>query len=570
MSRSQLALIYKYLKPLGWRIVVLAIFLMGTVILQLLMPQIIRDFLNAVQFEGSIVSLNNAVILYIGVVLLNQIIYAVATYLSEDIGWATTNMMRADLMLHCISSDMPFHKQHSSGEMIERIDGDILALSNFFSRFVIQIVGNIILLLLIIAVLLWENVLIGAVLITYIVVTLFYLLRLKGFSVPYFRKSREVIADAVSRWEAWLTATEDIRGIDGVEHVHKQNDAILVELLRRGRMANVMFRAFIGSVVGLVSLGSLAIFLTGTYLFSIEVFTIGDIYLALAYVHISSINVRNITDQMSDLQRATASLDRINLLYAETPAIVDGDQILTIQPGELRFEGVSFGYRPDNTILHDVSFSVKTGETMGIVGRTGSGKTTISRLMFRFYDPQEGSVVLDNINIRDLQVNNLRQQVGYIPQEVQLFHGKLRDNFTFFDTSIHDSDIYAALEEIELITWFNSLEEGLDTSIDGNNRFSAGEAQLIAFVRILLKNPAVVVLDEASARIDPVTEHRLQKSYDKLFKNRIGIIIAHRLATIRDVDKILMLDNGKVMEYGWYSDLSTDETSRFYDLLQNG
>lgn len=206
---------------------------------------------------------------------------------------------------------------------------------------------------------------------------------------------------------------------------------------------------------------------------------------------------------------------------------------------------------------------------MGIVGRTGSGKTTISRLIFRFYDPQQGRVLLDNVNIQDLQVSDLREQVGYIPQEVQLFHGRLRDNFTFFDDTIQDSDIYAALDELDLMDWFNSLQDGLDTFIEGSNRFSAGEAQLIAFVRILLKDPAIIVLDEASARIDPVTEHRLQRSYAKLFVGRMGVIIAHRLATLRDVDKLLVLDRGRILEYGAYDDLSRDETSQFYDLLQN-
>jgi ABC-type multidrug transport system fused ATPase/permease subunit len=187
--------------------------------------------------------------------------------------------------------------------------------------------------------------------------------------------------------------------------------------------------------------------------------------------------------------------------------------------------------------------------------------------MFRFYDPQDGAIFLDDINIRDLPVRQLRQHIGFIPQDVQLFHGKLRDNLTLFKTEILDEDIFRALKQLELMEWYETLPDGLETYIEGNQRLSAGEAQLITSVRIFLQHPAIIILDEASARIDPITEYRLKRAYDTLLKGRIAIIIAHRLETLENTHKILLLNQGRVQEYGLYHQLASDSQSQFYALL---
>lgn len=567
MSIGNLKLIVHYLRPQWRKSAFLACFLLGTIALQLVMPQIIRQFIDSLRSETDLNALALMALLYMSVVFLNQLVYAAATYLSEDVGWTATNVMRADLMLHCLSLDLPFHKRHSPGEMIERIDGDITALSNFFSKFVIQIVGNSILLALIVILLFFEDPLIGLVLLGYVILTLLYLLRLKGVSTPFFRRSREVVSEAASQWEAWLSATEDIRGVDATAYILRRNADMLTRILQRGRAATLMFRTFVGSVVALFSLGNLVVFIAGAYLLTQGQMTIGGIYLALSYVSVLSVNLRNITDQLGDLQRATASLDRIHDLYAQNSLITDGTQTLTHAPTRLRFENVTFGYEADSPILNAISFDLGPGESLGLVGRTGSGKTTISRLMFRFYDPQEGAIYLDDINIRDLPVRQLRQHIGFIPQDVQLFHGKLRDNLTLFNTEIQDEDIFRALKELELMDWYETLPNGLETYIEGNQRLSAGEAQLITSVRIFLQHPAIIVLDEASARIDPITEYRLKRAYDNLLKGRIAILIAHRLETLENAHKILLLNQGRVQEYGLYQQVANDPKSQFYALL---
>jgi ATP-binding cassette subfamily B protein len=205
------------------------------------------------------------------------------------------------------------------------------------------------------------------------------------------------------------------------------------------------------------------------------------------------------------------------------------------------------------------------------LGRTGSGKTTLARLIFRLYDPKAGRIEFNGADLRDLHLETLRRSIAIVTQDVQLFRATVRDNLTFFDRSIPDEKILATLEELELGDWYRSLPKGLDTPLDtGNRSLSAGEGQLLAFTRVFLRNPGLVILDEASSRLDPATEQRIEHAIDKLLQNRTAIIIAHRLGTVRRADEIMILEGGSVSEYGNRKQLAADPNSRFYQLLQTG
>ena len=222
-------------------------------------------------------------------------------------------------------------------------------------------------------------------------------------------------------------------------------------------------------------------------------------------------------------------------------------------------------------MLQDVSFCLKPGTVLGLLGRTGSGKTTLIRLLFRFYDPIQGTIRLNNIDISTIRLEDLRKHVGLVTQDVQLLRATIRDNLTFFDSSIGDKQILEAIDELGLTDWYASLPKGLDTELSsGGGGVSAGEAQLLAFIRVLLKDSRVIILDEASARLDLVTETLIERATQRLFQNRTGVIIAHRLRTIRQVDEIIVLENGRVLEHGLRPVLEKDQDSRFYRLLQVG
>jgi ABC-type multidrug transport system fused ATPase/permease subunit len=226
-------------------------------------------------------------------------------------------------------------------------------------------------------------------------------------------------------------------------------------------------------------------------------------------------------------------------------------------------------------VLQDVSFGLKPGTILGLLGRTGSGKTTLTRLIFRLYDPDKGAICLgqdgDSVDVRDVPLLNLRQRVGMVTQNIQLFHATVRDNLTFFDESIPDAKIEGVIEDLGLGEWFASLPDGLDTELEsGGGGLSAGEQQLLAFTRIFMHDPGLVILDEASSRLDPATERLIERAVDRLVQQRTAIIVAHRLGTVQRADEIMILEGGQVLEYGSRLDLAADTRSRFYRLMQTG
>jgi ABC-type multidrug transport system fused ATPase/permease subunit len=205
-----------------------------------------------------------------------------------------------------------------------------------------------------------------------------------------------------------------------------------------------------------------------------------------------------------------------------------------------------------------------------VLGRTGSGKTTLTRLLFRLYEPTLGAIRMGGVDLRSASLAELRQRVGIVTQDVQLFRASLRDNLSLFDPTIPDARIVAALEELGLGPWLRGLPAGLDTELSGGDGLSSGEAQLLAFARVFLRDPGLVILDEASSRLDPATERQIERAVGRLLHNRTAIIIAHRLSTVQRADTILILDSGEVAELGPRAALAGDETSRFSKLLRVG
>jgi ATP-binding cassette subfamily B protein len=280
-----------------------------------------------------------------------------------------------------------------------------------------------------------------------------------------------------------------------------------------------------------------------------------------------------LAEQLRDFQKATASIGRVRELYGYAPQIVSSGQAeLPAGPLAVEFADVTFSYADDEQpVLRDVSLQLAPGTILGLLGRTGSGKTTLTRLLFRLYDTQAGTLRVGGVPIRDVPLRTLRRHIGIVTQDVQLFQASIRDNLAFFDRSIDDQRILDVLDELELGDWVRALPQGLDTELaPGGGGLSAGEAQLLAFARIFLENPGVVILDEASSRLDPATERLIERGVSKLLRGRTGIIIAHRLDTVQRADQILILERGQVVEHGPRAELAAAPDSRFAQLLATG
>ena len=562
-------LLRKYLVAQKMRTLWMSVLLLAGIGLQLLNPQIIRFFIDTALAGGPLNTLVQAAVIFIVVAFASQGVAVLTTYISEDVAWTATNALRFDLAAHCLHLDQSFHKNHTSGELIERIDGDVNILSNFFSQMVIHVLGNLLMLVGVLLLLFLEDWRIGLALFIFAVIALAILIRIRTIAIPYWGKVREMSATFFGFLGEVLTATEDVRANGARPYVMQRFIDITRAWLPLEVKSSVMGSMMYITSTAVFAIGTAIAFGVGGALWQSGAITIGTVYLIFHYTELLRRPIEQIRNQIEDLQRAEASLIRVNELLAIQSKLPDGhDQTLSTAAQAIAFHNVSFSY-DDEMVLQDIAFELVPGQTLGLLGRTGSGKTTLARLALRLYDPVQGEIRLGDKPLSSLQLDTLRQQIGMVTQDVQLFQASVRDNLTFFDATIPDARLEAVLNDLGLSGWLDGLADGLDTQIQaGGRNLSAGQAQLLAFARVFLFNPGLVILDEASSRLDPATEQLIERAIDKLLAERTAIIIAHRLATIQRVDQIMILKAGQILEYGPRQALAAQPDSHFAQLLQ--
>jgi ATP-binding cassette subfamily B protein len=573
--RAYFRLLTDYLRPHRARVVLLGAVLFVSIGLQLLNPQLIKRFIDGAVAGRSASDLVPIAVVYMIVAVIQQGLVVWSAYVAEDIGWSATNQLRADLTDHVLHLDMGYHKAHSPGELIERIDGDVTALSNFFSAMLINVIGNGVLVTGIIVLLWFESWIVGLGVTLFTVLALFGMFRLHRVAVPWWKAVRASSAEFHGFIGEQVEGTEDVEANGATGFMLGRFNDI------HRRWLPLQVRAWTGwamlwSTTIVLYVASLSlVFVLGSWLFGIGTLTIGSVYLVFQYVQMTHHPVEQIREQFVDLQKAGASIDRVAEIFsAETVLRPEGDQQVPDGPLGVEFDDVTFAYGDgdlDEIVLEGVSFDIPPGRVVGLLGRTGSGKSTIARLITRLYEPQEGTVRLGGVATWDAQVSGFRDRVGMVTQDVQLFRATVRDNLTFFDPDVSDERLLDVIHRLELDDWLASLPDGLDTLLEsGSGGLSAGQAQLLAFTRIFLEDPGVVVLDEASSRLDPATEALIERAIDHLLENRTGILIAHRLTTVSRADDILILEDGVVAEFGTRDELTADPDSRFSHLLTTG
>jgi ATP-binding cassette, subfamily B, bacterial len=581
-KQSYPALLWRYVRPQrGW-VFLLVVLVLGGIGLQLANPQLIRRFLDAAEQGRSLETLLWTGAIFMLIALVAQGLRVAGAYVGENVAWRATNALRADLAHHCLRLDMSFHKRHKPGELIERVDGDVNLLANFFSQLFVELTSNLILVGGIVVLLWLVDWRLGVSMVVVVLLGMLLLRLLNEIVVRRWQRVREVEADLFGYVEEWLDGAEALQTSRGAPYV----------LARLANLSRARWRANVSAAranMGVMSLPHLlpgaayvAAFFWGDQLFRSGALTTGTLYLIFYYIGLMIGPLWSVQRQVQDLQRAAASLNRVLGLFGEQPGIAThGGVLLPAGPLAVRFDGVRFHYEddpPEALVLRDVDFTLAPGRVLGLLGRTGSGKTTLTRLLVRFYDPVagkigiggQGSGIGEIADLREVELAALRARVGMVTQEVQLFHASLRDNLTLFDERVDDARLVAALEALGLRSWLEGLPAGLDTPLEAGESLSAGEAQLLALARVFLADAGLAILDEASSRLDPATERLLEQALDRLLQGRTAIIIAHRLATVQRADEIMILADGRVIEHGEREALAADPESRFAELLQVG
>jgi len=565
-------LLARYLRPHRPQMALLVGILCSTIGVQVATPLVASRFINQATAGEALRGLFVLALLTMALALVGQGLTIAETWVAERVGWDATNELRADLVAHLLRLDATFHTAHTQGELIERVDGDVSTLARFFSRFVVYVIGNGILIAGVLGLLYYLDWRTGLGLSAFVVLALIAMLRIRAASTHHWSAERQGSAEFYGFLGEYLAGLEDIRSSGASAFVLRRCAEVMRSWLSVIRRAQMRGYALVATSEGLFGLGGAFALALSAMLYRDGTLTIGGVYLIFRYTEMLRQPTEQIRNEVQDLQQADASMGRIEDLRGTVPRLADGPGVaLPRGPIAVELDGVSFGYAEDAPVLRNVNVRIEPGRVLGVVGRTGSGKTTLTRLIPRFYDPVAGVVRLGGMDLRAVQLAAVRARVGLVTQEVHLFKASVRDNLTLFDDSVPDDRIGPALDSLGMARWLRELPFGLDTELGpGGAGLSAGQAQVLACARILLRDSDVVILDEASSRLDPATERLVHVALGRLLDGRTGIIVAHRLATVAYADDILVLEDGQVREHGPRLALAADPTSHFARLLRVG
>jgi len=562
-------LLRRYLRPHAPRVLLLAVVLGAGLGLQLVAPQFLRACIDAALAGPGAPDPTAAAARYLGAALAAYLAALVATAVAEDLGWAATVALRADLVAHCLRLDLAFHHAQTPGALVERADGDVRALAHLFSRLVLQVLGNLLLLGGVLIALWRTDARLGAAFAAFALVALLALAGLRHTGVAAWDAARAARANLLGFAEERLAGAVDLRANGAVgatlAHLAVAQRALGAAEARAWRAA-----APPRDALGLLFVVGTALALgLGGALVRRGDLSVGTLALVYAYATTLFAPLARLGGEVAQLQVAAAVVPRVLALLETAPAIPDGAVELPAGPLGVVFAGVTFGYDPAEPVLRDIAFALAPGQTLGVLGRTGGGKTTLTRLLLRLHAPQAGTIRLGGVALDTVREAALRARVGVATQEVRLFAATVRDNLTLFADDVPDARLLAALDDVGLGAWCRALPAGLDTALPpGGGGLSAGEAQLLALARLGLDDPGLVILDEATARLDPATAARLEAATARLLAGRTAIVIAHRLAAVRRADAILILAGGRVVEAGPRAALAADPTSVFARLLR--
>jgi len=564
------SILKSYLRPQRGRVIVLLLLLVCASGLALVTPRLTAHIIDSAMAGESMSILVWLTAAFIVLSLLEEVLRVSESYLANLVAWTATNSMRENLFGHCLHLDMRFHNRNSPGQLLERIDGDVAELEGFFSVLFIRLLSSALLLVGVLSLLFYINLWLGAAFLAFTLAAAVVLFPVRNISTSHMAAFREVESQNAGCIEETLTGREEIKTNGALPYALFQLEHWMYLRMQKARKFVVMSQVPTAITVTLYTSANILAVYSCYRLATAGLISIGIVYLILRYTNMLLGPIDRIVGEVTRLQRSVACLGRISDLLETRSSIEDvGSKTLTANQHSVTVKDVSFAYNDSETVLDLVSFDLAPGERLGIIGRTGSGKTTITRLLFRMFDSESGSIRIDGIDQTEIALHNLYGRIGLVTQEVQLFQSTLRENLRLFNPDVNDAALEAIIERIDLIDWFRQLPDGLETELTpGGGNISAGQAQLIGLARVFLKDPGIVILDEPTSRLDPVTEHRIKRVLADLMTDRTAIIIAHHLSTIEAVDKVLVLEAGAVVECGPRQALLEDPGSAYARLRQ--
>ncbi|MFC1477056.1 ABC transporter ATP-binding protein [candidate division KSB1 bacterium] len=555
---------YKYQALLGFIFMVTASFGM------LAGPPLIQRGIDDYIIPGNYPGLINIVVIYVVVLAFVFFAQYFHYYLMHMIGQKIMYDLRAQIFDHLQGRPLAFFEKNPIGRLVTRLTSDIDALNEMFTSGVVTIFGDLLLIGGIITILFYYNVKLTLVALA-IVPLLFIAAFLFKMKVRLaFRNIRVLIARINSFLQENISGMKIVQLFNREDKNYREFDRINAEHLDAW-LKNITYYAVFYPVVEILSALAIAMIIWFGGLDVLEGgLTLGALFLFIRFAQMFYRPIQDLSDKYNILQGAMASSERIFKLLDTVEEIPEkpGAADLAAVQGEIEFRDVWFAYKDDDWVLQDISFSVRPGEKVAIVGATGAGKTTIISLLSRFYDVNRGQILIDGTDVRDVAKRSLRRNIGVVLQDVFLFSGNVFENITLSNPEITQDQVVRAARDVNAHDFISRLEEGYQEIVrERGSNFSTGQKQLISFARALVYDPRILVLDEATSNIDTETEILIQKAVSRLMENRTSIIIAHRLSTIKNVDRIIVMHKGQIRETGTHKEL-LEAQGIYYKLYQ--
>lgn len=569
-NKSHLLRLLKYMKPYKVKIIISVMLMILSSYLLLLGPYLIKVVLDESIPNGNIKELVTISILYAGLIGIVSLLMANRIKDMGIVGQEILVDIRKDLFNNLQKLPFSYYDNKPHGKILVRVVNYVNSLSDLLSNGFVNLIADIVTLIITIGFMLYLDVRLTLVAFITVPILIGVVFALKKAQRLAFQK----LSSKQSNMNAYVH--ESINGIKVTQAFSRENENenIYEEVCNEysdAWMKAVKINFLIWPAIDIVAvLSSALIYIFGILVFKNSV-SVGVLVAFIAYVWRFWAPITNIGNIYNTIINAMAYLERIFETMDEVPLVcnkLNAKPISNIK-GDVEFSDVTFMYEEDDTILDNISFKVKNGETVALVGPTGAGKTTIVNLISRFYDINEGKVLVDGTDISTVTLESLRNQMGIMLQDSFIFSGTIMENIRYGKLDATDEEVIEASKVIRAHDFISKFENGYYTEVnERGSRLSAGQRQLISFARALLANPRILILDEATSSIDTETEILLQKGLDKLLKGRTSFIIAHRLSTIKNANKIMYIDNKSIVETGTHEELLASK-GYYYDLYKS-